>query len=168
MELEPGPFGRGIKEGIFNPQRSNLFELGAKHDIASSSCIKGSDISAAAKRRKHFFKVMGIAADALSELMKNIEEEAEEVKKDGCSKVAAKCSLKMMGVQEMGQEEDGIEIQNMSQAMSQAMQDDDVDDPEFIAAVEKVMKVAELRKRWETEGPSFDLGFEVGGRNVSG
>ena len=52
--------------------------------------------------------------------------------------------------------------------MSQAMQDDDVDDPEFIAAVEKVMKVAELRKRWKTEGPSFDLGFEIGGRNVSG
>ena len=99
--------------------------------------------------------------------MKSIEKEAEEVKKDGCSKDAAKCSLKMMSVQEMGQE-DGIEIQNMSQAMSQAMQDDDVDDPEFIAAVEKVMKVAELRKRWETEGPSFDLGFEVGGRNVSG
>ena len=163
MELEPGPFGRGIKEPIFDPRTSYLSEEVVKVNIASSSAAKPKDISKTTQRRTTVITLMGKAADVLGELMKELKDGADELKNDGCSKVAAKCTMKMMGLNEMEPEEDANDVQSMSQAM----EEDDLDNPEFIEAVEKVMRVVEQRKKWQTEGPSFDLGLEFHERNVS-
>ncbi|KAG6421465.1 hypothetical protein SASPL_118018 [Salvia splendens] len=162
LELESGPFGRGIEEPIFDPKRNYKSKESAKENTVSSSRAKTKDISLTAQRRSTVVNLMGKAADVLGELMKELEDGAEDLKNDGCSKVAAKCSMKMMGLHEMEPEEEANDVQSMSQAMEQ----DDLDNPEFIAAVEKVMRVVEQRKKWQTEGPSFDLGFEFHERNV--
>ncbi|KAG6436777.1 hypothetical protein SASPL_101679 [Salvia splendens] len=126
-------------------------------------CVLPKDISLTAQRRSTVVNLMGKAADVQGELMKELEDGADDLKNNGCSKVAAKCSMKMMGLHEMEPEEEV----NYVQSMSQAMEEDDLDNPEFITAVEKVMRVVEQRKKWQTEGPSFDLGFEFHERNVS-
>ncbi|KAG6401028.1 hypothetical protein SASPL_137873 [Salvia splendens] len=162
LEHEPGPFGRGIEEPIFDPRRNYKSKEPAKENTVSSSRAKTKDISLTAQRRSTVVNLMGKAADVLGELMKELEDGADDLKNDGCSKVAVKCSMKMMGLHEMEPEEEGNDVQSMSQAM----EEDDLDNPEFIAAVEKVMRVVEQRKKWQTEGPSFDLGFEFHERNV--
>lgn len=163
LELEPGPFGRGIEEPIFDPRRCYMSEEPAKENTMSSCGARPKDISPTAQRRSTVVNLMGKAAEVLGELMKELEDGADDLKNDGCSKVAAKCSMKMMGLHEMEPEEKANDVQSMSQAM----EEDDLDNPEFIAAVEKVMRVVEQRKKWQTEGPSFDLGLEFHERNVS-
>ncbi|KAG6433375.1 hypothetical protein SASPL_104986 [Salvia splendens] len=134
LELEPGPFGRGIEEPIFDPRRCYMSEEPAKENIVSSSGAKPKDISLTTQRRSTVVNLMGKAVDVLGELIKELEDGADDLKNDGCSKVAAKCSVKMMGLHEMEPEEEA----NDFQSMSQEMEEDHLDNPEFIAVVKKV------------------------------
>ncbi|XP_042016873.1 uncharacterized protein LOC121764913 isoform X1 [Salvia splendens] len=131
LELEPGPFGRGIEEPIFDPRRCYMSEEPAKENTVSSSGAKPKDISLTAQRRSIVVNLMGKVADVLGELMKELEDGADDLKNNGCSKVAAKCSMKMMGLHEIEPEEEANDVQSMSQAM----EEDDLDNPEFIGAV---------------------------------
>ncbi|KAL1549723.1 hypothetical protein AAHA92_17791 [Salvia divinorum] len=164
MELEPCPFGRAVKELIFDPRKSMSSAESDTLCIASSSGLKSKNEmpDKVAKGRVILIDASNMAADAIDNLMKRIEEVSEDTKNDSCSLIAAKSALKLIGVHEMVPEKD----QNQVDSMSQAMQDDDLDNPEFLEALDKVMRVAEVRKRWETHGPSFDLGFDFGGKKV--
>lgn len=163
LELEPRPFGRGIEEPIFDQRRCYISEEPAKENTVSTSGAKPKDNSPTAQRRSTVVNLMGKTAEVLGELMKQLEDGADDLKNDGCSKVAAKCSMKMMGLHEMVPEEEVNDVQSMSQAM----EEDDLENPEFIVVVDKVMRVVEQKKKWQTEGPSFDLGFEFHECNVS-
>lgn len=160
MELNPGPFGRGHKEPILDVKNGGSSEHVNKvcTGVKSRDCIG----SAREKRRRAFMATMDKTADAIAELMRMMEEVSIDVKDDQCSKIAAKSSLKMIGVHEMEPKDDANQVEKMTQAM----EEEEIVNPEFLSVLEKVMRVAEARKRWATDGPPFDLSFDVGGKQV--
>ena len=97
MELNPGPFGRGHKEPIFDVKNSESSHQ--VHKVCNGVNSRDYIGSERQKRRRTLMSAMNKAADGITELMRMMEENSEGVKDDECSKIAAKSSLKMLGVQ---------------------------------------------------------------------
>ncbi|XP_042034224.1 uncharacterized protein LOC121780671 isoform X1 [Salvia splendens] len=179
-ELELGGFGYGVYEAKYDPSRDNEVGLtvakkkkkraivvergesakpkGVTEKGGTSNTKADDAVDHATDAMMALMEAASNAAKAISKLLRKMREAPDDVKGTGCFKIASTAALKMIGFKEselINEHADPIA------SMTPTMEDEDIQNPAWIEAVEQMMKVVDERVALckDDDIPTFDLGL---------